>query len=715
MKIGRTPAFLLVSFLCVLTVSAQKLPAPSPTVVPEKPESDDVIRISTDLVLIDALVVDKNNQQVTNLSPDDFEVYQDGKIQQITSFSYVDGKTRAVKAAPPRAGKKSLPVPPVSVRDNELGRIITFVIDDGNCLATLSGMTTAREGVRKFIDKQMRPDDKVAIYRTRGGSSLLQMYTSNKEVLRRTVNKIRWVPSRCGSAYLAAIDKSPVKFTSQSAAVFESEADRERMKEINRVENENQVVGTLGMLGFVVDRLKALPERKLLFLVSEGITARLGTKAYDALRSVTDKATRSQVVIYTIGTKGVSVPGFISAEDEVLPGIYTGQDDTIPLVESRNEEERALNEGMSYLAYSTGGKSIRNQNFIENVVEKVLEVETGYYLLGYEPDGETFRGTQYHRIEIKLKRPDLFLTSRKGFMGKPDSSTKTNNGKTASSIYEAIASPFVESSLDLRLTPLVKSGTGIGGTVRTLFHLDGRNLTFSDDPGGMKKCVLNVVLVALDEKGKVAQEFNRVYPIRVPARAVETLRVNGLDYSTDIVLRKPGFYSLRLAVQDEASKRIGSAGDYVEIPNVAKAGFFINAFVTTAAADGNKPLEPGSRPLNEGFAPVFQTEAASTRQYRAGEPIPYIYDIYNAKADETTGRPSLSFRLLLYKDGVLRGSFPDKKVDLLPGSGGVKIEDYGFLRLRKDIEPGEYILQLVVTDNVAGKVSSQWIDFEVVD
>jgi VWFA-related protein len=710
----QSACFLVLSLIFAVSVAAQKIPAPAPTVVPEEQNPDDVIRISSELVLVDALVVDSDNNQVRDLSPDEFEIYQDGKRQQITSFSYVDGKQRTLTAAPPKTGKKGLPIPPVSLRRNELGRVITFVIDDGNCLATIEGLATARDGVKKFISEQMLPDDKVAIYRTRGGSSLLQMYTSNKEVLRRSVNRVKWAPSRCGSAFEAARDKSTIKVTGEGASSFESEADRETKEMIGKNENENQVIGTVGVLGFVVDRLKVLPERKLIFLVSEGISTKFGTRAYDALRDLTDKATRSQVVIYTIGTKGVSIPGFISSQDEVLPGIISGNDDTYALQDSRNEEERALNEGMSYLAYSTGGKFLRNQNFLEKAVEKVLEVETGYYLLGYEPDGETFKGKEYHRIEIKLKRPGLRLTSRKGFIGTRESEARTSSRNPANPLYKAIASPFTENAIDVRLTALVKSGTGSGGIVRTLFHLDGSDLTFTDEPGGMKKCVLNVVLVALDEKGKVAEEFNRTYPIRVPARAVETLRQNGLDYSTDISFKKPGFYSLRLAIQDDASKRLGSAGNYVEIPNVSKAGFFINALVTTAVAGGNRPLVPKSRPINAGFAPVFQTDLPSIREYKAGEPLAYVYDIYNAKADKTNGRPSLTSRILLYKDGVLQREIPETPIELDPASGGSMIEDYGFLKLGGGIDVGEYILQLIVTDNVAKKSDSQWIDFEVI-
>lgn len=695
-------AAMLFSFACVAL--AQRTPAPSPTVEPEAPE--DVIRISSKLVLVDALVVDKENNQVKNLTKDDFELYQDGERQEITSFSYVDGTAVRREA---KAAKNDKPVKPEEraalVPGGSRGRIITFVIDDGNCQTTIEGASLARDSVKKFIAEKMLPDDKVAIYRTRGGSSLLQMYTSNKEVLRREVNKVKWAPTRCGSAFDAARDKSTIKVTGQGADSFESEEDRAAQKRIADGERDNQVIGSIGVLRFVVERLQGLPDRKLIFFVSEGIQTEFSSRAYDALRDLTDKASRAQVVIYTFGAKGLFNPDFLSAQDEVLPGIITGEDNSFRVRESRQEEERALSQGMAYLAYSTGGKFIRNRNFLDEAMEEVLEAETGYYLLGYEPESEIFKGKKYHRIEIRLKRPELRVASRKGFIGREDTDAAPRYRDSANPVYKALASPFAESSLDLKMTPLVKDLSRKGGTVRALFHIDGSELTFTDEPDGMKKLVLNVVVVALDEKAKVAAEFNRSYPIRFPARAVDTIRKNGLDYSTDIAFGKPGFYSLRLAVQDEASGRLGTAGDYIEIPKDPSKEFEIVSFVTTPLTPQYEPVVPAPRPVNAGFAPVFDLSATSSRQYKPGTRLAYLFDAYGAG-------PDLSARLVLYSEGKTIFDLTD---DAIRSVGKAGSDNYGIFELPGDLVPGTYILQLIVTDKAARKTASGWIDLEIID
>src|SRR5215204_1014296 len=241
-------AFLFFSIFSAANMFAQN-PQTTPTPNTSKEQTTDdpeVVRISSDLVLVDALVLDKAGKQVTNLTAEDFEVFQDGKPQKITNFTYVNKDASAVQttvtnSSKTKSDKKTLPVPPISLRANR-GRIVTFVIDDGNCLATIEGTSNIRNAVKKFIDEQMQPDDKVAIYRTRGGTSLLQMYTSNKEVLRRIVNKVIWLPSACGTSFDPRRDNSTMNVGPPSersgATTFESEQDKEFRKANENRERE---------------------------------------------------------------------------------------------------------------------------------------------------------------------------------------------------------------------------------------------------------------------------------------------------------------------------------------------------------------------------------------------------------------------------------------------------------------------------------------------
>ena len=169
--------------------------AQKPTPTPPINNENDVVKVSTSLVQLDAIVVDKKGNPVTDLTADDFEILQDGKPQKITNFSYI---SRIVDSADTeqtvKKTDKKNQLPPVSFPPKEVGRVITFVVDDGNdCLEMLS-VRAMKEGLQKFVNEQMLPTDLVAIYQTRKGSSLLQLYTSDKSRLLEIIKKIRWFP-----------------------------------------------------------------------------------------------------------------------------------------------------------------------------------------------------------------------------------------------------------------------------------------------------------------------------------------------------------------------------------------------------------------------------------------------------------------------------------------------------------------------------------------
>ena len=89
-------ASLSLVFILSVAVFAQT-PQPSPTVAPKADE--DVVKISTTLIQIDVSVTDRKGNVVSNLKPEDFEIYENGKKQEITNFSFISS-VREVNSAP---------------------------------------------------------------------------------------------------------------------------------------------------------------------------------------------------------------------------------------------------------------------------------------------------------------------------------------------------------------------------------------------------------------------------------------------------------------------------------------------------------------------------------------------------------------------------------------------------------------------------------------
>jgi VWFA-related protein len=149
-KFFRFAAVLLVASFPVFAQQATPTPA-----------DDQVVRIATDLIQIDVTVTDKNGKVVTGLATDDFEVFENGKRQTISNFSFIstiaggatlsDGAVQTRQAAP--AGSAVTGRQPIKRED--VRGTISIVVDDLNM--SFGSVYYLRRALKRFVDQQMRP------------------------------------------------------------------------------------------------------------------------------------------------------------------------------------------------------------------------------------------------------------------------------------------------------------------------------------------------------------------------------------------------------------------------------------------------------------------------------------------------------------------------------------------------------------------------------
>src|SRR5258708_7484385 len=119
------------ALVCILAEQSSAQQTPSP---------EGVIRINVNLVQVDAIVTDAKGKPVTNLTADDFEVLQDGKVQTITNFAFIDvrdSKVNPSQAAPAsatgtkgRQAKNQPPIPfppPPPIRRDQIRRTVALM------------------------------------------------------------------------------------------------------------------------------------------------------------------------------------------------------------------------------------------------------------------------------------------------------------------------------------------------------------------------------------------------------------------------------------------------------------------------------------------------------------------------------------------------------------------------------------------------------------
>src|SRR6185369_10783913 len=200
---SRIPPILLFVLLLSLAAVAQQTdnsraqPTPSPASEAQQPSrsnEDEVVRITTNLVQVDAVITDKNGKLITDLRPDEVQIFEDGHQQKITNFSFVNpeaSSARPLPSAPP--DKNAPPLPPTKLHPEDVRRTIALVVDD----LGLSFRSTydVRNALRKFVDQQMQPGDLVAIIRTSGGIGALQQFTADKRQLYAAIERVKWYVS----------------------------------------------------------------------------------------------------------------------------------------------------------------------------------------------------------------------------------------------------------------------------------------------------------------------------------------------------------------------------------------------------------------------------------------------------------------------------------------------------------------------------------------
>lgn len=715
--VGRS-LFLALAFS--LGVSAQ-----TPTPTPQN-DVDDVVKITTKLVQVDVVVTDKKGNQVRDLRAADFELLQDGKAQKITGVTYVPIDSAQVTNTVTASGEKpknGVPPPPARRGAGEGGRLIALVVDDGSCAASIWGIESARDGIKRFINEQMLPDDLVSIYRTRAGSAVNQQYTSDKALLLKAVEKIRWYPAQggCGNDDGSFTEKG-VRGRADGVNSIDTVGQESATEKANREYREdavanNQIVGSLGVINYAIRGLERSPGRKIMFLFSDSLAFRNRKNetlsARDAMRSVTDAANRAGVVVNTVSLRGADTPYTVEAKDDV--DVKTGSSGG--LTGARAAAAEKAKEGLSVLAYDTGGSFYQGSDRLNVAMDDVLKRETGYYLLAYEPAEGSFKDKKFNQIEVNVKIPDLKVNYRAGYIGVPDAEVvKRKSKSTESDLYDAIASPLPKAGLNVDLSAFFGNSAQTGNYVRSLVHIDGSALLFTDEPNGQKKAVLDIVAVTMNEKNEVIDDFNRTHTLKFDPATAERIARDGLTYSTDVAVKNPGSYTFRVAVRDGNSKQIGSSSQVVQIPDLKRSDIFLSG-VSIAGVDDKGNFEKlGPTTAETAIGLPASSAVPSIRRFKRGSIVAYSYSIYNARLDKTTNQPKITLQVNLYKDGKLIAEGapspwkPENQTDL------TRISDFGYMQLSQT-EPGEYALQLIVRDTLGGKeaVSSQWIDFDVVD
>lgn len=718
--------------LFVSWMSFAQTPNPTVTPTPKRvPADEDVVKISTTLIQVDVTVTDKSGQIIADLKPEDFEIFENNQKQKITNFSFVSIAPEispAPTSTPKNTAKNSIPLPPPTpIKPERVRRTIALVVDD----LTLSFQSVyyVRQAIKKFVDEQIQDGDLVAIIRTGGGIGALQQFTTDRRQLYAAIEKIRWNPA--GSGKVGAF--APIEATAleQAKANGVEITDEQLQAEKNRIQSSNDfqgsifASGTLGALNYIIRGMKDLPGRKSVMLMSDGF--KLFTKdesgfmdssrILDSLRRLTDLANRASVVVYTMDARGLQ-PLSLNADDNT--GSQTAEQVEAKLSDRRNElfDTQA---GLSYLAQQTGGFPIINSNDLNGGIKKMLNDQKGYYLIGYAPDAETFdpKTRRFNKLSIKVSRPDLKVRYRSGFFGVTDEDVRPEKQTPSQQINAALTSPFAANGINLRLNTLFGNDPKQGAFIRSLLHVTAKDLKFSDEADGSHKTTFDVLAISFGENGVVVDQISKNYTLTARGDTYQQILRDGFVYNFVFPVKKAGAYQLRVALRDSASEKVGSANQFIEVPNLKKgwltlSGIILENLTVKQFQDSQLNTIP---PENSTESRTTSQSDTSLRRFKRGTVLRYAYEIYNANLDPSQ-KPQLTTQTRIFRDGKLLFEGKQTPLDLMQQKDWQKIVAAGALGLGSEMQVGDYVLQIVVTDNLAKdkrKIATQFVQFELIE
>ncbi|MBK7802094.1 MAG: VWA domain-containing protein [Chloracidobacterium sp.] len=692
-------------------------PTPSPT----PPADGDVVKISTALIQLDVTVIDGRGKVVSDLRPNEVEIFENGEKQKITNFSFVSS-IRSTVQKPIMIDKNAVPIPQAVLRPEQIRRTFALVVDDLS-LSFESAYQT-RRALKKFVDEQMLDGDLVAIIRTGAGVGALQQFTSDKRILYAAIERVKWNP--VGNGGISAFAPIEPTFAEMTSAAAGDEPDSEEagnaantQRAFDDFQSSVFATGTLGALKYIVQGMSELPGRKSVILFSDGFKIfeqdehgfTQGGRVAEFLQELVDVANRSSVVFYTIDARGLQYTGFTAA-DQITD---TSAESMNAKMAARRELLSDTQAGLAYLAEETGGIAIKNNNDLSGGVSRVLD-DQSYYLIAYEPDTDTFDATKrkYNKIEVKVLRNGLTARYRSGFFNVADkvvSNTPVSQTPLVQ-LQSALTSPFAVNGISLRLNALFGFDAKAGPYVRSLLHIDGKDLKFTDEKDGTKKAIFDVWAASFGDNGQPVDQIGKSYTLIVKPETYKKMIGEGFVYHFTFPVKKPRAYQYRVAIRDTQGEKIGSASQFIEVPNLKKNRVTLSSLVleSLTVAEWQKLADP-----NGGIVQADAMTDTAIRRVKLNTVLRYGYEIYNARLDGSK-HPNIQIKIRVFRDGKLVLDGQQLALDLQGQTEMERLKASGALSLGGKMLPGDYILQVIVTDNLAPqnrRLATQYIQFEV--
>jgi VWFA-related protein len=495
----------------------------------QPPPSQPTFRASTELIAIDATVVDDKGQPLEGLTPDDFTLTIDGSPRRVVSAQFI---RQDPPGPPPTIAGRRLPF---TTNESAVGgRLILLIFDlEGIGVGGGRGATVAAS---RFLD-QLTPADRVGVLAFPNGVNV--EFTTDRDKVKHALTRVvgRGTVFTGGTYNIGVreafdIDRGDSiatervnrrecanETTEQGVQICENSVQSQaRGAALEQRQRAQTSVQTLRSMLVALSKIDA---PKTIVWISEGLAVEENRVEFGGMAAL---AATARTTIYSLHLDQSVIAD--ASRSTLSPTLV--------------EDRQLAIDGLAILAGMTRGALFTSIGTGSNVFARIAKEMTAYYLLSAEAEPKD-RDGRSHRIRVRVNRPDVNVRARNEFTMKKETVTPPSPEQRLAGILQQ---PLLATELPVKVATynLRKPGAG---TVKVVITTEfGRNATAGEDA--------SIGFVVVDEKGRAvasAVGLNKAEPVRAAAP--------GPLQATTLVDVPPGKYTLKLAVLD-ATGRAGS-------------------------------------------------------------------------------------------------------------------------------------------------------------
>ena len=643
------------------------------------------LRADVDLVMIQVSVLDKKGKSINNLKKENFQLYEDGKKQEILSFD-------EVTEAP--GSPSSLNAPVVDNGNRDHGKIVLIVFDDSTIRS--DHLKRARDSADALVRQYMKSGDLFAVASFSYGLKLLQNFTDDADKIEKAIAQ---------PALSVGNRASSPGGTDESLPSFGRPQDMDPANAAVRYQAEN-LLRSLQAVNVSIERIRGR-KTVLIFSESDYTDPKTAQKVYtDLLNS----AKRANVVYYTADPGGIKTSSM---------GSSSGSDDSTSAQAGSRRSNGAFSQAstpgqtmslVKALASDSGGLSIYNTNNFDGELTNVYGQLTNYYVLGFTSNNPKRNG-DLRKLEVKVDEKGVTLRYQPSYLDRRPLDVLASS-KREGKLLDALASPTPVTQLPIVFRPAYFYDSPRMSRVLVFAKISLGKVQLKRK-GDQMEGDLNIVGVAYAEDGSIAGRFSE--PVHLTFDKDRDFRNTAVSYRNYFKL-EPGKYRVKLAVSDEADS-LGSTEQSLEVPAEPEHGFAVSSLVVAAGMSALPDLVQNIQAqMLDDRDPLFykgmQIVPSADDRVLAGSAIPVLFKIYKRTGDSSQWKLQGKARLVNEKGEELiqPGIDLSSQISIVDKSEAV----VGLILNFPSAQPGKYKLIFQITDASSAETATAQTDLELV-